>query len=101
MPTTDSINEGDASKIVGVGPTYGKEQLLAGLTRSTTNTGHGSHEIIDPEAGADPPANEEEVKEVLSKPPPVHSDYIPLPWKGRLGYVSSPCHNAFIRGTSL
>lgn len=31
--------------------------------------------------------DEAEVKEALSRPPPVNSDYLPLPWKGRLGYV--------------
>jgi UV DNA damage endonuclease len=24
----------------------------------------------------------------IARPPPVNSDYLPLPWKGRLGYVS-------------
>jgi hypothetical protein len=31
--------------------------------------------------------DEGEVKEALSRPPPVNSEYLPLPWKGRLGYV--------------
>lgn len=31
--------------------------------------------------------DELEVKEALSRPPPVNSEYLPLPWKGRLGYV--------------
>lgn len=26
------------------------------------------------------------------RPPPVNSDQLPLPWKGRLGYVSDPVH---------
>lgn len=30
---------------------------------------------------------EDEVREALARPPPVNSDYLPLPWKGRLGYV--------------
>jgi len=29
------------------------------------------------------------VKQEAARPPPVHSDYLPLPWKGRLGYVST------------
>lgn len=46
-------------------------------------------QTIDPEAEGDEEADEEEIKEALSRPPPVHSDYLPLPWKGRLGYVRS------------
>ena len=41
----------------------------------------------DPEAEGAEEADEEEIKEALSRPPPVNSDYLPLPWKGRLGYV--------------
>ncbi|KAK4555642.1 hypothetical protein LTR86_007395 [Recurvomyces mirabilis] len=49
----------------------------------------------DPEAeGDEEPADEEEVKEALSRPPPVNSDYLPLPWKGRLGYA---CLNTYLR----
>jgi hypothetical protein len=29
-----------------------------------------------------------QVFDVTARPPPVNSDYLPLPWKGRLGYVS-------------
>ena len=42
----------------------------------------------DPEADEDVEADEEEIKEASRRPPPVNSDYLPLPWKGRLGYVS-------------
>lgn len=44
----------------------------------------------DPEADGQEEAGEEEVKEASSRPPPVNSSYLPLPWKGRLGYVSHP-----------
>ena len=46
-------------------------------------------QFLDPEAEGEEEANEEELKEALSRPPPVNSDYLPLPWKGRLGYVST------------
>ncbi|KAF2663103.1 UV-endonuclease UvdE [Microthyrium microscopicum] len=36
----------------------------------------------------------EQVKEAVTRPPPVHSDYLPLPWKGRLGYA---CLNTYLR----
>lgn len=51
----------------------------------------------NPEADAeeeDEEADEEEVKEALTRPPPVNSDYLPLPWKGRLGYA---CLNTYLR----
>ena len=51
-------------------------------------------EIVDPEAEGEEEADEAEVKEALTRPPPVHSDYLPLPWKGRLGYA---CLNTYLR----
>jgi hypothetical protein len=47
----------------------------------------GIEGLGDPEAEGEELADEEELKEALSRPPPVNSDYLPLPWKGRLGYV--------------
>lgn len=41
----------------------------------------------NPEAEIDEEADGEGIQAVLSRPPPVDSDYLPLPWKGRLGYV--------------
>ncbi|CAO2650837.1 Nn.00g091340.m01.CDS01 [Neocucurbitaria sp. VM-36] len=38
-----------------------------------------------------------EVKEALSRPPPVNSEYLPLPWKGRLGYA---CLNTYLRNAN-
>lgn len=32
-------------------------------------------------------AGAEELAEAFSRPPPVNSSYLPLPWTGRLGYV--------------
>ncbi len=44
---------------------------------------------FDPEADdGEAPEEEEEVQAALTRPPPVNSDYLPLPWKGRLGYAS-------------
>lgn len=51
-------------------------------------------EFLDPEAEGEEEVDEEEVKEALSRPPPVNSDYLPLPWKGRLGYA---CLNTYLR----
>lgn len=43
--------------------------------------------FLDPEAEGEEEADEEEIQAALSRPPPVNSDYLPLPWTGRLGYV--------------
>ena len=46
-------------------------------------------QFLDPEAEGDEEADEEEIQAALSRPPPVNSEVLPLPWKGRLGYVCS------------
>ena len=51
----------------------------------------------DPEADGDEEADPEELKEALSRPPPVNSSYLPLPWKGRLGYA---CLNTYLRAAN-
>ncbi|KAI6859009.1 UV-damage [Hortaea werneckii] len=53
---------------------------------------------VDPEAeGEEEIPDEEEVKEALARPPPVNSDYLPLPWSGRLGYA---CLNTYLRASN-
>ncbi|KAJ5120862.1 uncharacterized protein N7515_010250 [Penicillium bovifimosum] len=49
---------------------------------------------LDPESDEDIPLEAEELKEALGRPPPVNSSYLPLPWKGRLGYA---CLNTYLR----
>lgn len=62
----------------------------ANVTRKTTSEKAATE--ADVGALIDPEDEEEEViKEALSRTPPVNSDYLPLPWKGRLGYVRCPC----------
>lgn len=51
----------------------------------------------DPDAEGDIDADPEEIKQALSRPPPVNSDYLPLPWKGRLGYA---CLNTYLRNSN-
>jgi UV DNA damage endonuclease len=55
---------------------------------------------VDPEADDEAIEGEDEVKEALSRPPPVNSDYLPLPWKGRIGYVRA-CHVTLILWCTL
>ena len=47
----------------------------------------GEQQFLDPEADGEEEADEEEIQAALTRPPPVNSGYLPLPWKGRLGYV--------------
>lgn len=45
---------------------------------------------LDPDGDEEGPAEDvDAMKLEARRPPPVNSDYLPLPWKGRLGYVSS------------
>jgi UV DNA damage endonuclease len=44
---------------------------------------------LDPDGDDTGPAEDVDVmKKEAGRPPPINSDYLPLPWKGRLGYVS-------------
>ncbi|KAL5403181.1 hypothetical protein PMIN04_012869 [Paraphaeosphaeria minitans] len=52
---------------------------------------------VDPEADEDAAEGEDEVKQASSRPPPVNSDYLPLPWKGRIGYA---CLNTYLRNAN-
>lgn len=55
----------------------------------------------DPEAEGegeeDADADPEELKLALARPPPVNSSYLPLPWKGRIGYA---CLNTYLRSAT-
>ena len=43
---------------------------------------------VDPDGDEDGPTDDiDTIKNEAARPPPVNSDYLPLPWKGRLGYV--------------
>jgi UV DNA damage endonuclease len=60
--------------------------IVKNVTAPTKDTGMAG----DPEDAEGLEEDEVEVKEALSRPPPVNSEYLPLPWKGRLGYVRIP-----------
>ncbi|KAF2804111.1 UV-endonuclease UvdE, partial [Mytilinidion resinicola] len=51
----------------------------------------------DPEAEDDEQIDDADVEQALARPPPVDSDYLPLPWKGRLGYA---CLNTYLRNAN-
>ena len=59
----------------------------ATTAKEDTRTPAKEQLFLDPEADGEEEADEEEIQAALSRPPPVNSDYLPLPWKGRLGYV--------------
>jgi UV DNA damage endonuclease len=52
----------------------------------------------DPEGEGEEDADPHEIQEALSRPPPVNSSYLPLPWKGRLGYA---CLNTYLRAAHI
>ncbi|KAH8664437.1 UV-endonuclease UvdE-domain-containing protein [Xylariales sp. PMI_506] len=62
-------------------------------TKSTA-AGKGAIATGDPEGGAYVPEDVESISREGARPPPVNSDYLPLPWKGRLGYA---CLNTYLR----
>ncbi|KAG8527715.1 UV-damage endonuclease [Bacidia gigantensis] len=73
-------------------PAAEKEVLNTPKIKETNEPSASSEpKFLDPEAdGGEEEAGEEELQAALSRPPPVHSDYLPLPWKGRLGYNRHP-----------
>ncbi|KAJ5647864.1 hypothetical protein N7490_004236 [Penicillium lividum] len=67
----------------------------ADILNGDINLPAGQAEVsLDPESDEDVPVGAEELKEALGRPPPVNSSYLPLPWKGRLGYA---CLNTYLR----
>lgn len=63
-------------------------------TKQTASKKADTQEEVDPEAEDDEAADPEELKAAMSRPPAVNSSYLPLPWKGRLGYA---CLNTYLR----
>jgi UV DNA damage endonuclease len=48
---------------------------------------------LDPDEDEPGPVEDADIEKIEGRrPPPVHSEYLPLPWKGRLGYVSTAEH---------
>ena len=79
------------------------EQLESSLDGGDLRDTNGKLDVapIDPESDEDVPVEAEELQEALSRPPPVNSDYLPLPWKGRLGYVSMPLNIVFVLPSNM
>ncbi|CZR60980.1 probable UV-endonuclease UVE-1 [Phialocephala subalpina] len=50
---------------------------------------------VEPDGDGEAQAEDvDTLKKEAARPPPVNSDYLPLPWKGRLGYA---CLNTYLR----
>ena len=73
-----------------------KNVLEASGSLASKSKAKAKNESVEAAALRDPEAEDEEdfteedeaeVNAASSRPPPVNSDYLPLPWKGRLGYV--------------
>ncbi|KAL1626370.1 hypothetical protein SLS56_006868 [Neofusicoccum ribis] len=79
--------------------TASAERLLETPKKGQSKANDVGEEALvgDLEAEEEDIADEEEVKKAVSRPPPVHSDYLPLPWKGRLGYA---CLNTYLRNAT-
>ncbi|KAL5315467.1 hypothetical protein ACEPPN_016335 [Leptodophora sp. 'Broadleaf-Isolate-01'] len=59
------------------------------------NDGEEWDKRLDPDGDEEGPVEDvDAVKLEAGRPPPVNSDYLPLPWKGRLGYA---CLNTYLR----
>ncbi|KAF3491295.1 UV-damage endonuclease [Arthroderma uncinatum] len=56
-----------------------------------------SIDAFDPESSVEVAVDEQAVEQAVSLPPPVNSGYLPLPWKGRLGYA---CLNTYLRNAN-
>lgn len=68
-------------------PEETKDTVVKGVAKSISAPAETNGMAGDPEDAEGLEEDEVEIKEALSRPPPVNSDYLPLPWKGRLGYV--------------
>lgn len=73
----------------GAGPKTQKDEETPVETRKGKEPAKES-QLLDPDADDMEEADEGEIQAALSRPPPVNSDYLPLPWKGRIGYVYLP-----------
>jgi UV DNA damage endonuclease len=103
----DEMNGVEASTLVANGINTKKtkgsmktgtaERLEAESTAASAAPKNTKEEAQDPEADGEEGADEEEVKEALTRAPPVNSEYLPLPWKGRLGYA---CLNTYLRNSN-
>jgi UV DNA damage endonuclease len=64
----------------------------AAVSKAHEEDGDESVERQDPNGDEAVPSEDlDTMKKEAGRPPPVNTDYLPLPWKGRLGYVRTLC----------
>lgn len=86
----DTVAEAQAIQQHEILPTDPGQGMAPGEVHPDTLPPSGRPEdtAFNPESDEDVPVGEEDLKDAFSRPPAVNSSYLPLPWKGRLGYVS-------------
>lgn len=88
----DIVAESEISQQLGTLPSDSAQVIPAREVHPATlpPSGRPKDTPFNPESDEDVPVGADELKDAFSRPPPVNSTYLPLPWKGRLGYVSTP-----------
>jgi UV DNA damage endonuclease len=87
VPATKGGRKKAGAPQVKVEPEESTSGVINGVAKKPSVISGNTEMAGDPEEDEGLEEDEGEVKEALSRPPPVNSDYLPLPWKGRLGYV--------------
>ena len=88
IPTKSSIAAKKGSDEIKI---FKAEQAAKKAVTKPTKKGEDEDGTFKPGPEADDDQITEDLdtmKNEAARPPPVNSDYLPLPWKGRLGYVS-------------
>ncbi len=86
---TDALKAGKVASLTADAAS-GQEKSGKGVVSRTAGQPKGATkapQFLDPEEDGEEEPDEEELQAAFSRPPPVNSDYLPLPWKGRIGYV--------------
>jgi UV DNA damage endonuclease len=99
IKTTGVLKAGKVASVI-VDAASGQEKPGRGVDSRTAGQPKVATEapqFLDPEEDGEEEPDEEELQAAFSRPPPVNSGYLPLPWKGRLGYVRCDIFSSFIR----
>lgn len=89
-PVNDKVKEEDDEG----DPTFPSPQSLETAPMSEDEAKQVAECIQEDAAEAEPDGQNASFERGAMRPPPVNSDYLPLPWKGRLGYA---CLNTYLR----